>query len=838
MDYLDLDLLIDCGPDGRCSVHADAPGLGEASGEFVLGTTLPEADATTLENDEPGAGFLAALGSQLYTRLFESGGQLLRGTGGAFTAGDSVEALFNQCLGAARTRAGGVRVRLRIDTGRAATIPWEFVRSPQLDRFLAANAETPVVRYLELNQPIHQLRITLPPALLVVIPETVGLDSKREREYLERAMAGFPGGIEYRVLDGRVTRARLRAVLREREWHVLHYIGHGDFDGDRAVLLLNGEDGSDDRIDHESLHQMLGNHRSLKLVVLNSCLGATVSSSSPFLGMAPQLVRAGVPAVIAMQYVIRDDEAICFAREFYGELLSGRQPGRIEIAASHARSALIADFRDRRAFGAPVLFLRAPEGVLFELPAAGAMPGSPDRVQAARAVERTRDHNVKALEARMLEAPDAETGDELDRERAELDDLRRRIRLRLRAGAAAAVFATLLFAAAWLGAFTILPGWLRPETYALWIGDAFIERRFDDRIVMVAIDSATERIVGRPFGRDWRPLHARLVDRLSAAGAKVIAFDIVFDEPGDDGLAVNDSVLGAAFGTAASRGTAVVVAVDRRDAGAPDIIPELRAAATTGIACVGRHSAHTSTIAPLVVLEPDGTRTPAFPLAAAMRLRDQEIGGLEVAERRLLLTGSSGSIEPVRFAEAERLSEAQRACPIIGAGAVVANLLIDYSPLDTLRSGARRLRYETLVADPGPDLPDLAGRLVIVGGALEVDAYTRLRGPFLRETRYGFELHADAVNTLLLGIAIRPASNGVQFLLVLAMSLAGAAIATAPRAGRRRRMLLLAGAALACTAVSSFVYVASRITLTVVLQLAALLSAYAAGRRLRQWVFP
>ena len=833
MDYLDLDLLIECRPDGRCSVHADAPGLGEASGEFVLETALPEPDAAALENDEPGAGFLTAFGGQLYTRLFESGGDPeVRGQSGA---PDSVEALFNQCLGAARTRAGGVRVRLRIDTGRAATIPWEFVRSPQLDRFLAANVETPVVRYLELLQPIHQLRITPPPALLVVVPEARDLDSDRERAYLATALAGFPGGIEQRVLDGRVTRARLRAVLRERDWHVLHYIGHGDFDGDRAILLLNGEDGGDDRIDHESFHQMLANHRSLKLVVLNSCLGATVSSSSPFLGMAPQLVRAGVPAVIAMQYVIRDDEAICFAREFYGELLSGRQPGRIEVATSHARSALIADFRDRRAFGAPVLFLRAPEGVLFELPAAAAVPGPPDRVRAARAMERTRDHNVKALEARMREAPDTETGDELDRERAELDDLRRRIRLRLRAGGAAAVFATLLFAAAWLGAFTVLPGWLRPETYALWIGDAFIGRRFDDRIVMVAIDSATERIVGRPFGRDWRPLHARLVDRLSTAGARVIAFDIVFDEPGD---ALDDSVLGAAFGTAAARGTAVVVAVDRREAGEPDIIPELRAAATTGIACVGRHIAHTSTITPLVVLERDGTRTPAFPLAAAMQQRDQQIGGIEVADRRLLLAGPNGSIEPVRFAELERMSEAQRACPIIGAGAVVANLLIDYSPLDTLRSDARRLRYETLVADPGPDLPHVAGKLVIVGGALAVDAYTRLRGPFLRETRYGFELHADAINTVLMGIAIRPAPNGVQFLLVLAMSLAGAAIATAPRAERRRRMILLAAAALACTAVSTFVYVASRITLTVVLQLAALLSAYAAGRRLRLWVFP
>src|SRR5262249_23075338 len=49
-------------------------------------------------------------------------------------------------------------------------------------------------------------------------------------------------------------------------------------------------------------------------------------------------------------------------------------------------------------------------------------------------------------------------------------------------------------------------------------------------IVVVAIDEPSFTEIGMPW--PWpRSLHARLVDRLAAAGAKTIAFDIVFDVP-------------------------------------------------------------------------------------------------------------------------------------------------------------------------------------------------------------------------------------------------------------------------------------------------------------------
>lgn len=65
------------------------------------------------------------------------------------------------------------------------------------------------------------------------------------------------------------------------------------------------------------------------------------------------------------------------------------------------------------------------------------------------------------------------------------------------------------------------------------------EKRPPPEIVMVRIDAAAAERLGLPHAPErWpRSLHARLVDTLAAAGAAVIAFDMVFDtprEPGDD----------------------------------------------------------------------------------------------------------------------------------------------------------------------------------------------------------------------------------------------------------------------------------------------------------------
>ncbi len=50
--------------------------------------------------------------------------------------------------------------------------------------------------------------------------------------------------------------------------------------------------------------------------------------------------------------------------------------------------------------------------------------------------------------------------------------------------------------------------------------------------VLVYLDEKSHRELGQPFNAAWdRALHARLIDRLTAAGAKAIVFDVVFSDP-------------------------------------------------------------------------------------------------------------------------------------------------------------------------------------------------------------------------------------------------------------------------------------------------------------------
>jgi hypothetical protein len=80
--------------------------------------------------------------------------------------------------------------------------------------------------------------------------------------------------------------------------------------------------------------------------------------------MAPQLVRRGIPAVIAMRYSISDRTAILFSEEFYRPLAKGYP---VDTAVSEARRAILQDIgRDKRDFGIPVLFMRAANGVIVE----------------------------------------------------------------------------------------------------------------------------------------------------------------------------------------------------------------------------------------------------------------------------------------------------------------------------------------------------------------------------------------------------------------------------------------------------------------------------------------
>ena len=116
---------------------------------------------------------------------------------------------------------------------------------------------------------------------------------------------------------------------------------------------------------------MLADHRSLRLVLLNACEGARGSERDIFSSTASILVRRGLPAVLAMQYEITDQAAIEFARAFYEALADGLP---VDAAVAEARKAVSLAVTNTVEWGTPVLYMRSPDGVIFDLGKALARP--------------------------------------------------------------------------------------------------------------------------------------------------------------------------------------------------------------------------------------------------------------------------------------------------------------------------------------------------------------------------------------------------------------------------------------------------------------------------------
>jgi CHAT domain-containing protein len=191
------------------------------------------------------------------------------------------------------------------------------------------------------------------------------LDIVREQSNLSRALDDLKARalLEVRWLEG-ATLDTLREALLSDTFHIFHFIGHGGFDARANDGMLVFEDASRRGrvVSAERLAILLGNHPTLRLVILNACEGARTSVQDPFAGAAMTFVRsAGIPAVLAMQFEITDTASIAFSRGFYGAIAAEKP---VDAAVTQGRLAIFAEDNDVE-WGTPVLYLRAPDGVIF-----------------------------------------------------------------------------------------------------------------------------------------------------------------------------------------------------------------------------------------------------------------------------------------------------------------------------------------------------------------------------------------------------------------------------------------------------------------------------------------
>lgn len=281
----------------------------------------------------------------------------------------SVGAAFLRSLDEAERKDTILRVRLQFDdVPEAAELPWEFLYSRDLGRFLVLSTRTPLVRYLGVAQGERPLAATLPLRLLVIVSNPSDLPRlavEEEWERLNQALGDLveQGKLVVERLE-RATLGTLRQCLRRQEVNLLHFIGHGSFDLQRneGSLVFENEAQQAVQVNSAQLATVLGDHQALRLVFLNACQGASGGSQEPFAGVAQKLVQQGVPALLAMQFAVSDRSAIALAHEFYLALSDGLP---IESAVSEARKAIYSEGEDFE-WGTPVLFSRSPDGVILQ----------------------------------------------------------------------------------------------------------------------------------------------------------------------------------------------------------------------------------------------------------------------------------------------------------------------------------------------------------------------------------------------------------------------------------------------------------------------------------------
>jgi CHAT domain len=377
LDTFDFQLEIGPGSGLDYQVTARAPSGGEATGSMRLPLTIEE-----LEHQLGVIKDAVLLSSTVVRRMARPEEQPVQRLGqllfDSLLTGD-VRGLFGASYQQARQEGKVLRLVLRVRPPELAQLPWEFLYDAGREEYLSLSL--PLVRYPQVLEPRRPLPVAPPLQILAMAARPGDRDALQvddEQRRLRTALLGLERDRQVQLswVAGQ-TWSDLEDAMDQGPWHIFHFIGHGGFDRntDEGTIALATEDGRSDPVGADDLSRLLGDHHSLRLVVLNACDTGQASALDTFSSTAGALVRRGIPAAVAMQFEITDPAAIEFARTFY-EAMAKRLP--VDVSVMRGRRRMKHAKRDTLEWGTPVLYLRSLESDIFEV-AAASTSGAPRR---------------------------------------------------------------------------------------------------------------------------------------------------------------------------------------------------------------------------------------------------------------------------------------------------------------------------------------------------------------------------------------------------------------------------------------------------------------------------
>ncbi|MDH6262175.1 CHAT domain-containing protein [Bradyrhizobium sp. BR13661] len=337
------------------------------------------------------------------------GEQVLRDFGrgvfrSVFTDVPSIQRIYERSKGAAQD----LRIKLRIEAADLAGLPWEYLYDED-DMPGFVSLTRPIVRYLETAGGVGRMGVKGPLRILGMIAdpstsEWPKLNVVKERDRINKGIDALQheGKVDFQWVPGGTGKDLMKKLL-EGDWHIFHFIGHGGVEealpgaGASGFVVMVDEDGKPVKKFATDLAMMLtGAKRSLRLIVLNCCESARINVGDRFGNPAIGLMKTGwLPAVVAMQFPITDNAAISMSEGFYAAL-AGNRP--IDDAVTLARKFI--QEKSRVEWGIPVLYMRSPDGRIFDVEAPQPPVPPPEAARPSKQMlQQRRDEFMEALAA-------------------------------------------------------------------------------------------------------------------------------------------------------------------------------------------------------------------------------------------------------------------------------------------------------------------------------------------------------------------------------------------------------------------------------------------------------
>jgi hypothetical protein len=290
-----------------------------------------------------------------------------------------------------------VRVELEFEERqeKLASWPWEYLYCPEHPGrtgdgyFLATLTRLVLIRHLHLDKPPRPTAVAkeeFPLKILFVASSPSDVEPPVEYQSVLDEIEALQKADEGRIRVFKLveplnsdkppvaTFKNLGHQVKMFEPHVIHFVGHGQYASpEGGQIAFMKEDRTADWITAKRFATLLLEAFSVRMVFLQACESAAGDPYHAISGVAQRLAHVNIPAIVAMQYKVKQPYAIEFAREFYKELAAEKP---IDVAVQRARGPLSDEKgASSHAFGLPVLYQRQPGGLFAEV--AGGEPRKP-----------------------------------------------------------------------------------------------------------------------------------------------------------------------------------------------------------------------------------------------------------------------------------------------------------------------------------------------------------------------------------------------------------------------------------------------------------------------------